>query len=1291
MKALEIRLFGGLEIIWDGYPLPHISSVTARSFLSYLITYRSHSHTRDLLAGTFWSEYSETEARRRLSQALWQIRRTFAPHHILKLDGDAIQFAPDLPTSIDLEELNHHYGSLSAGSPQDLEHAEACLEIYRGEFLTGYYEEWILIERERLRNLYLETLGHLVNGCKRQSQFERALAHAHLLVGLDPWNEGTHREIMRLYHLLGRNAEAIQQYQIIRQAINYELGVEPSPETSALAAEIVKQGHLTTPPWLPDSSHSNQAPLLERPDRLPLVGRKSELSMILDQVDSAAKGEGGLSLLVGAPGIGKTRLLRELAQNVEWRGLRTAWGRCYELSGPLAYQPLIEVFRSELQILNESRLEPLWRAELGRLLPELSTGVIPTPLKPEEEQNRLLEAIVRGFQTLTNASPYVIILEDAHWMDPASLAAIRYLLPRLPTMSMLVLISLRGMELSRSQAEAFTALENTRIPRRLELEPLNLEETGRLVQLSLDLDQAPAHFSARLYAETEGNPFFLTETLRNLLEEGLLYQDETGAWSTQWDESAQGYAEMPLPKGVAQSIHRRLDSLSKSAREALDLASVIGRGISFDLWRQAGNLSEGELLAAGKELCDRGLLIQGDTGFISPGALVDDYLFAHDQIRRVTYDSLAPPNLRTNHSRVAEALVVLFPEMVESLAYHWTVAGVWDKAALYHQESGDKAAAIYANTEAIDHYTQALQVLERIPGTPDLPRRFYIRLALEKVYDLQGDRKAQTQEQSILSEMALAMNDDCRRAEVALRQARLAGRISEYPSAISAASRAVDLARQAGELTVQAESRWEWGWALLIQGDFENAKSQFEQAILLARETGNRRLEADNLHGLGTISLATCEYSEAKSYYQQVIEISQQIDIRQRAGRSLSNLGYIATAQGEHDASKAYNQEALRIYQEIGDQRGVSIVFQNLADEFLAEGDFAQAKSYLEEALKVQTTIKALDNLAVTLRSLGLLFHQLGEYTQAKGYYQQAYDLSITSGIRLYQGQTLAFLSLLNHHLGDDGTAQEQSEKGLNIAIESCDRLAQGWLLDSLGYALLSQGKLDQAENAFQRALTLRREINEIHKTAESLAGLAQLALIQNRNRDAMEFVEEILYQEKTIGLAGTNQPFQIHLTCFQVLAASQDPRAEEILANAYQQLMAQKFNINNEALERSFLENVAAHHEILLAYLEMLTRQAGERIQVKLPRIDAPGGRPLREDEYISVTWTISAPEDQSIPGKAERRQCRLIRLLEEARSQGASPTHDHLAEALGVTRRTVERDLDHLRLNHPDLLVSR
>jgi DNA-binding SARP family transcriptional activator/Tfp pilus assembly protein PilF len=1279
MAILRAYLFGGLVLSWGEIPVPLITGTAARSLFAYLLTYRDRPHTRNLLSGTFWPDLPDDVARRRLSQALWQIRKALAPHQTLRAEGDTVQISSHLSLWLDVEEFAEHRARCISGEPKALVHGERCLGHYRGDFLAGYYDDWVLPERERLREQFLEVLERLVAGYKRRGDYAAALAHARRLAAEDPLREEAHREAMRLCHLLGYHAEALLQFETCRQILAEELGAEPSPATIALACEIAERSGQATLVDLPRAPLRPAAFVLDpsQAPELPLVGRESERAELLAHVEALFQGLGGVVLLEGEAGVGKTRLLQAIASDAAWRGAEVLWGSGRQAEATAPYGPLVEALSGGLSPLRSRQLaqivEAIWLQALTVLLPPLVTALPdlrpPPALELAQERDRLVNALGQLLVGWAQIVPLVLLVEDLHWAGQDTLDLLARLIPFLSESGVLILGSYRSGE-ARARPETWQklqALDRAGVRQRLVLNRLNAAATGELVRRSLGLGSPAPLFEARLFDETEGNPLFLLETLRALYGEGLLSRDESGQWSTPWDDRTSDYAELPLPPAVEQIIARRLDSLPPSLRRTVHLAAVLGERFDLDLLRAASGEEPSGLLAALRALVQRRFLDETE----------QDYRFHHDKIRQVAYEGIGEVDRPRLHRQVAQALEPLQPRQVAALAHHWTGAEVWDKAAAYHRQAGDGARAVYANADAVAHYSQALEALARLPGPVDLLREFELRLAREKVYDLQGARQEQTQELAALARLAEALDDDRRRAEVALRQARQAQLTSDFPSAIAAAGLAVNLARLAGDVTIESQIYLEWAWALLLQGEPKPASTQFEQTLALARSAGLRQLEAEALHGLGTVCLTTAEYTRARAYFHQVLTICRQVDIRPREAGALANLGWIATAQGDHQASKAYNQQALRIYQEVGDQRGAANVMQNLSDEFLAEGDFATARSYLEQALVLQRAVQAQWNVGHTLRCIGTIFHRLGDYAQARDYYQQALDLCGELGMAFYEGQSLAYVSLLSHHEGDDLAAREQSERGLAIAREIGDRLGQGCLLDSLGHALAGLGELDRAADAYHQALALRRELDEPHLAAESLAGLARVALQRGNVGAAMEQVEEILLLEKGRGFGGATEPFRIWLTCYQVLEAGQDPRAGAVLAAAHEQLQEQRSNIHDEALEHTFLENVAAHREILAAYRERHSRS----ITIRLPRTKAPTGRPLRDDEYVTVTWTLVAPEDEVFDNGPGRRQAQLRRLLQEAADQDAAPTVADLATTLAVSEPTVRRDLVALR----------
>lgn len=1341
---LRVRLFGGLSMTWDEIPLPVIPAAVARSLFAYLVTHRDRPHTRDLLAGTFWPDMPDVSARRRLSQALWQIRRALAPHPVLVTEGDTLQCNPALPLWVDVEAFLKHSAECASGQAGAIEDCTLSIDLYRGEFLAGYYEDWTVLERERLRETFLEALEQLVEGHKGQNEYEEALRYAKRLASEDPWREEAHREAMRICHLLGRDAEALKQYNLCRQVLEEELGIGPSPKTEALVAEISAQPDLPEAPILPSAARPELIPLLERPDRLPLAGRQKELGELLRHLETTGDGRGGLILVYGEAGVGKTRLLRELEHNARWRGVETLWGRCYELAAPPAYQPLIEVLRAGLPALRESALELLWKAEISRLLPEMAMDhELPPSLPPEEERQRLLEAIARSFQALALERPHLVILEDAHWMDPASLEALRYLLPRLDEARLLIITTVRTEELAAQPTALLAAMESTRLARRLDLRRLDEAGTEDLVQRALGLKHPIPRFSARLFSETEGNAFFLIETLWALADEGLLVRNAEGGWSTSWDGSTTDYAELPLPAGIVQSIERRLERLPAGVHDLLSLAAVIGRNVGYDLWHFASGRSEEEVLTAGDELCIRGLLLASD----SQTAAGSDYAFAHDQIRRVTYQRLAAPRRRFYHRRVAEALVHLVPDNPGALAHHWTLAEVWDQAASYHQQAGNQARAVYANNEASSHYTQALDAWARQP-TPAKPLcTFELYLTREEVYALQGEREAQAEDLASLEALAEELDDGKRqglhrRAEVALRRARYAEVTSAYGEASAAGQQVVQLARamqeamhdiSESELAQEQAARLQsarfhsagyliWGTALWRQGDNPPARSRLEQALALAETWRLRDLEADSLRNLGLVCLNEGRYAEAedhfeqtlritrehgdqqgeavalnslgiasnsqghfaqaKSFYEQSLRISQEIGDRRSESVALNNLGTVLQYQGEYQGASTNFERVLRLFREVGDRQSEGLALANLGDVADYRGDYQNARDYYVQSLLVFREVGDRQTEGWILGNLGNACDSLADYPSARTYHEEALHTLRQVGDRRGEGFVLGNLGLLTHHAGDQQLALAYCQQALETTREIGDRLNQGYACTNLGHALVGLDNLEGAFAAYQDALALRRDLGQDNLAVEPLAGLARVSRAQGKPVQAVSYIEQVLeHLETNPGLDGTDEPLRVYLSCYRVLYDMQDARAGGLLTKGYKLLQEQAARIEDEEARRTFLENANTQQEIAEIYRELDTGEQEGKLVLNLPREGVPTGRPLLQNEYTPVTWTLDAPGDRTITNKVARRQHRLLRLLREAREQDATPTIDDLARALEASPGTVKRDLSSLR----------
>jgi tetratricopeptide (TPR) repeat protein len=614
-------------------------------------------------------------------------------------------------------------------------------------------------------------------------------------------------------------------------------------------------------------------------------------------------------------------------------------------------------------------------------------------------------------------------------------------------------------------------------------------------------------------------------------------------------------------------------------------------------------------------------------------------------------------------------------------------AGAWKQAADYHRQAGDQARAVYANAEAAAHYSQALQALERLPGTENLLLRFQLHLDREAAYKFLGRRDAQAEDLTALTALVKELDDEAQEAQVLLRQGMYADTSGDFPVAIKAAQQAVRLARAAGDVQLEAEAQRQWGRAFTRQGNFQDARPRLEAALDLAQRHSLPVVEAASLVDLGTIAGRQGDYERASRRYEQALGLLRQTGDRQGEAAVLNNLGLVARLQEDYAGARAFHEQSVHVRREIGDWQGELRALNNLAIICRHQGDYARARLYFEQVLAFQQEIGERLYESLALNNLGMTLLNLGDYADAGACFEQS--LRISREIGNWKGEVLALegLSRILCHRGDEQAAHEYLLTALRLARDF-DRSSQQSVLTGLGRALTGLDRLAEAADAYHQALALQRELGRQNMTMESLAGLARLCLAQGSLARARDHVAEILaYLDGGGSLDGTEEPGFIFLTCYQVLQTLQDSRAGAILDMGYRLLQERAAWIEDEATRRSFLENVAAHRAIVAAYREL----QGRRITARLPRADAPTGRPLRDDEYVTIAWTVDAPGDAALHKKVARRRCRLLRLLKEAQAQGAAPTHAHLAQALGVSQRTIERDVAALRQEHPHLASTR
>ncbi len=728
-KQLEANYLGRFRLAWqDDQKPPAVvlttpPTVKSQSLLAFLIFHRNQSHSREKLMDMFWGDSPSHKARRSLSTALWHIRQCFPDHDPLEANSLTVQFSFDGIINLDAD---HFEQKVKLGTFSELREA---IDIYQGGFLDGFYNDWVIRERFRLETLLIEALSKLMIYQEKAGDFSSALSTGHQLMEIDSLHENAHRLLMRVYCALGQRNLALEQYHLCRQIVGDELNVEPMVETTQLYQAILSGQYEIGPvsavavePVSLKSTSTGSNPL-DIVAREVLVGRDQELTFLTEQWAAAQTGQGGLILVHGEPGVGKTCLLEKFTTNLRSLGKRGLWGRCYEFERQLPYQPFAEALRPLLLELSaeDSGSVPDWvLVEMGRLIPGLlanqtaeglgaSSGVI-------QEQAHLFAGVANFLKTISSSDPLLLVLEDLHWATESTLELVHYLTRHLTSSPLLIVGSYRSDIVGEGHPlKAFCQqLDKEGFMQSFPLLPLSSKATEQLVQGLSGLGEKIIPFARGLYQETKGNPLFLVETIKALFGSGeITFVD--GTWQGDFDKTYQN--GLPLPDRISEVILSRVHRLDGATQEALRVAAVLGIDFDFDLLAAVWGQAEEVVLDALDQMLRHQIIVDGS------GLIDRDYVFTHHKIQEVVYTELSSHRRQFLHSRAGLELEKLSGSQVDEkaaeLAFHFwqgrnTNSQSVRKAAQYLLLAGDRALNIHANQDAINYYERAVSLLKEM-------------------------------------------------------------------------------------------------------------------------------------------------------------------------------------------------------------------------------------------------------------------------------------------------------------------------------------------------------------------------------------------------------------------------------------------------------------------------------------------------------------------------------------------------------------------------------------------------
>jgi len=621
--------------------------------------------------------------------------------------------------------------------------------------------------------------------------------------------------------------------------------------------------------------------LLESPLVSPqLIGREAELEAFQTVLEGVRAGGAGCVVVGGEAGVGKTRLVGEVARRASGAEFELWQGRCLHQDAAFPFAAVVDALRAFLAGRRPAEVRQGLAgmgAEVVKLVPELGLilpGLSPTPpLDPEAEKRRLFEALVRVLVAPASGRPRLLVFEDIHWADQTSLDFLRFLLRRLPPNPVLLILTYRPDHSGRLR-EFLTTVRRERWPRELTLGPFSREEVGRLVRAlfgTVGPDQA--RLVDLVYGLTEGNPFFVEEVLKSLVVSGEVRRTASG-W--QWRPAA----GLRLPPSVQDLVRLRLGRLGPQARALLTAAAVIGRQFELKMLADLTGLEEPRVLSLLNQLIAARAVVEASAG---------RFAFRHAVIREAVYEGLDGGERRALHRRVAGVLerAGAAESALADLSHHYFAAGAWAEALEYGRRAGEHARALYAPQEAVEHFGRALGAAVHL-GCP---------------------------------------------VPVCVRLFRARGQVAELAGYLEAAGRdyaeAVRLARAAGDRVGEWEGAVDLG-LLWASRDYAEAGRHFDEALSLARALGKPALLAHSLNRVGNLEANVGDPARAIDYHRQALEIFQRLEDSRGTAATLDLLGMATQLNSDLVAAVGWLRQAAELFRQLDDPQGLAASLASL-------------------------------------------------------------------------------------------------------------------------------------------------------------------------------------------------------------------------------------------------------------------------------------------------------------------------------------------------------------------------
>ena len=969
---LAIRLFGAPEVRVADSPLI-LNHQKARALLYYLAA-TGHAHTREHLATLLWSESSESDARHSLRSNLYRLRqalRLVGVEETLAGEGELISLR-----SAEYECDVIRFRELIA------EHTESALREavawHRGPFLAGFtladaplFEEWVRFEETALNRTYLEALDRLAAWAESRQAWSEAIGYVQRIVQLDPLSEDAQRRLIQLYLQNESPGLALRQYQQLEAVLKQDLGVQPTAETQALIDEALRHRASFVP------SVEIRLDLAARPSHtLPFVGREDLLARLTVLSRDPIAQRGMTVLLQGEAGVGKTRLVDELADRLlaespHWLILR---GACSPFDDLLSYGPFLEAFQS---------------AAAGDL-----TGLLTEPHATDPQaRGRFFYQILQALRALTRNHLLLLAIDDLQWANSSTLNLFGFLATRLRNVPVLLVGTVQNSESIPALQRLITLGRRHGDLQLLTLTALPLESVSALLRAAGLSSTSIATLAEWLHERSGGSPFVLGEILSQLRSEEILIWGHDG-WRLEVGRWLRWRAAFTLPETTHDLVAWRLANLTSGARCVLDVLAVAGQPVPFTLLQDFPDLHSDPLAATLDDLADRRLVVETDR---------ETYALPHHLLRETLLRRLSHIRQRLLHRQLAEAWEAQLTDQADlplrRIALHAVAGEDVERARRYGLQVLQDLPQDYRAAETAGFFQQLYDLL-----APTAAREELLRLthALGELHYSLGHIEAAAHWYEQHLEIARAANDRAAQAATYFDMSELALVTGDHVGAVTRAEAGLEVCNTAESAALSAQvgrGQRLLGAALAMEGhDLLSAEDHLQQALAVQRQTNQHGDLCATLFEIGNVAAQRGELRRALDSYSEAAQQAKLGHVYYYLALAHNNLAYHSLLLGQLEAARRYADLGVKLAESY-EMLGVLLYLYSTQGEIhLYQAEWAAATEMFQRGLSLAEELNHLERQAGYRAGLALAACGLNDLDRAVALFEEGLALIAGQG-----------------------------------------------------------------------------------------------------------------------------------------------------------------------------------------------------------------------------------------------------------------------------------------------------